>query len=92
MSVTRAWFTYLGGAGGVQNAVNYSYLSIPPSCADGTPNICGIFGVYQPATYGDHPKPFGPKLTSYINLAVGLSAQQPSGSAKRYVYVRPTNP
>jgi hypothetical protein len=93
MSVTRAWYTYNETIpGGNLNSSNYFYLSFFPSCQSSGTEICGVYGIYDDGVefpYGDHPKPFSPRLESYINAAFSLSSSFPTGSGvKRFVYVK----
>jgi len=89
--MSRAWFAYTGPAGGELRATNYTHSVRTPTCFEGTPNICAVYGVYAPERYGLAPAPFSTNLIAYIAGAKITTSAQPigNGGTKKYVYTYP---
>jgi len=93
MANERAWFVYNGAVGNEQTSTNYLYVSFFPACVTGGEFICSVKGIYDFATYGQHPAPFSldTRLGQYIIDALGADIAKPSEEGqKAYVYVRQT--
>ena len=94
MSLIRAWYRYNETVpGGNLNPNNYFHVGSLPEgeCRPYGNQICIVYGIYDDGifTYGDHPKPFSPRLESYINAAFSNNTFFPnSGIEKPYVYVK----
>ena len=90
--MSRSWFSYVGPIGGELDATNYIASQITPTCFQGTPNICAIYGVYRPDPYSDHPITFSANINRYIANLKATGIAQPIGvGIKKYVYSYPSN-
>jgi len=89
--MSRAWFSYNGPTGGELNSKYYYIITTKPTCLDGTPNVCSVYAIYSPETYGSSPVPFSTQLLLYISNVKATSSAQPSipTDQKKYVYSYP---
>ena len=87
--MSRNWYAFFGPVGGELNSTYYSQTSIKPTCFEGSPNVCVIYGRTE-APYGSHPVPLSRNLITYIANAKATSLAQPVGiGVRKYVYTLP---
>jgi len=88
--MSRTWYSYIGAPGGELNSANYLVTALSPTCLEGSPNICAVYGRSEPQNYGSTPAPFRDNMISYIATAKATGLSQPIGmGVQKYVYTHP---